>query len=181
MFRQKHLHFITLIVALVVLALTVSSCGWRLRGTLTLPEGLESMQIIDNAGSSFLARQLSQLLQANGVDLVNENPDMAIVLIEEREDKRIVAVGSNTLASEYELSAEARYFISDTEGNILAPESTVSVLRSYEFNENNVVSKAEEERIIQQEMRRELAQQIIRRLRFIGTASNSEPEESVSP
>lgn len=136
------------------------------------------MQIVDNAGSSFLAKQLSQLLQANGVALVDDNPDMAIVLVEEREDKRIVAVGSNTLASEYELSAEARYFISDAEGNILAPESTASVLRSYEFNENNVVSKAEEERIIQREMRRELAQQIIRRLRFIGTSSESEPSTS---
>jgi len=177
MFKQKHLQLITL----MIMVLAVSSCGWRLRGTLTLPEGLESIQIVDNAGSSFLAKQLSQLLQANGVSLVDENPDMAIVLVEEREDKRIVAVGSNTLASEYELSAEARYFISDADGKELVPESTASVLRSYEFNENNVVSKAEEERIILQEMRRELAQQIIRRLRFIGTASNSEAKDSTAP
>ncbi|GAB1263799.1 hypothetical protein NBRC116493_30480 [Aurantivibrio infirmus] len=175
MFKQKHLHIITLLV----LTLAITACGWRLRGTLTLPEGLESIQIVDNANSSFLSKQLTQLLVANGVALVDANPDMFIVLIEEREDKRIIAVGSNTLASEYELSSEARYFINDAEGKMLAPESTVSVVRSYEFNENDVVSKAEEERIIQQEMRRELAQQIIRRLRFVSITP--EDEKTTNP
>ncbi len=175
MFKQKHLHIITLLI----LTLAITACGWRLRGTLTLPEGLESIQIVDNANSSFLSKQLTQLLVANGVALVDANPDMFIVLIEEREDKRIIAVGSNTLASEYELSSEARYFINDAEGKMLTPESTVSVVRSYEFNENDVVSKAEEERIIQQEMRRELAQQIIRRLRFVSTTP--EDEKTTNP
>ncbi len=175
MFKLKHLHIITLLI----LTLAITACGWRLRGTLTLPEGLESIQIVDNANSSFLSKQLTQLLVANGVALVDANPDMFIVLIEEREDKRIIAVGSNTLASEYELSSEARYFINDAEGKMLAPESTVSVVRSYEFNENDVVSKAEEERIIQQEMRRELAQQIIRRLRFVSTTP--EDEKTTNP
>ncbi len=175
MFKQKHLHIITLLI----LTLAITACGWRLRGTLTLPEGLESIQIVDNANSSFLSKQLTQLLVANGVALVDANPDMFIVLIEEREDKRIIAVGSNTLASEYELSSEARYFINDAEGKMLAPESTVSVVRSYEFNENDVVSKAEEERIIQQEMRRELAQQIIRRLRFVSITP--EDEKTTNP
>ncbi len=175
MFKQKHLHIITLLI----LALAITACGWRLRGTLTLPEGLESIQIVDNANSSFLSKQLTQLLEANGVALVDANPDMFIVLIEEREDKRIIAVGSNTLASEYELSSEARYFINDAEGKMLTPESTVSVVRSYEFNENDVVSKAEEERIIQQEMRRELAQQIIRRLRFVSITP--EDEKTTNP
>lgn len=162
---------------LIAAALFVSACGWHLRGTLTLPEGLDKVYLNNQANTQVLQRTLSELLVANQVTLAN-SPGAAQLLINilsYDEDRRVVSIGDNTLVTEYELIAEADFSIEDAQGNLVLPESEVSVIRAYQFDQNNVLGKAEEERLIQTEMRRELAQQIIRRLRFVDLQAAAAP------
>ncbi|MEX1032102.1 MAG: LPS assembly lipoprotein LptE [Cellvibrionaceae bacterium] len=155
--------------ALLLSLVLISACGWHLRGTLALPEGLDTVYLNDQAGAEVLSRTMEELLTANQVKVAtgHSNAQLVINILDYREDRRVVSIGGNTLVTEYELIARAIYSLEDGQGNVLLPSAEASVIRSYEFDENNVLGKAEEERLIQQEMRRELAQQIIRRLRFM--------------
>lgn len=156
------------IVCLLSLLL-VSACGWHLRGTLALPEGLDTVYLNNRAGTETLQRTFEELLTANNVNVAN-SPSAAqliINILDYREERRVVSIGDNTLVTEYELIAEADFSIEDAQGNTVLPSGEASVIRAYQFDRNNVLGKAEEERLIQTEMRREMAQQIIRRLRFL--------------
>lgn len=156
-------------VALLLSVTLVSACGWHLRGTLALPEGLDRVYLNSQPDARVLSGMLQDLLAANQVDVVDSPAaaQMVINLLSYREERRVVSIGDNTLVTEYELIAQAEFSIEDAQGNTVLPPSDASVVRAYQFDQDNVLGKAEEERLIREEMRRELAQQIIRRLRFL--------------
>lgn len=160
----------------IVLALAlVSACGWRLRGTVAMPAGLETLYVNEGGDSQRLASSLRDLLTANNVTVAEQESaaQLVINLLAYDEERRVVAVGDNTLVTEYELIAETEFSIEDGQGNTLLPADRISLIRSYEYDQDNVLGKEEEERLIQEEMRRETAQQIIRRLRFLNVGDPS--------
>lgn len=162
------------IIAVVLSATLLSACGWHLRGSLALPEGVDNIYIADSSTSNqgVIALTLANMLKQSNVALATASADAqySIHLSNERLDRRAISVGSDTLASEYELTHEVDYYIADGE-TILAPTTTARVIRSYTYDRDDVISKNEEEDIIRKEMRSNLASQILNRLRFLGDAN----------
>lgn len=163
---QKKLKF--LFIGLLSVAI-LSSCGWRLRGTLTLPENLSSVYISNQTRSTDLDEELERLLSNNDITVAESASaaQLIITLEEFDEANRTASLSSAGRTSEYELTSEVTYNIKDNLGNELIPTSEASVIRTYQYDENNVIAAGNEQRLLQQEIRRELAQQILGRLRFI--------------
>ena len=162
------------IIAVLLSATLLSACGWQLRGSLTLPEGVNSIYIADSSNSSngVIALTIANILKQSNIDLATSSTDAqySIYLSNERLDRRAISVGSDTLASEYELTHEVDYYIANSD-TILAPTTSARVIRSYTYDRDDVVSKNEEEEIIRKEMRSNLASQILNRLRFLNAAN----------
>ncbi len=168
-----------LISTLVIIALSASllnGCGWRLRGSLALPADLGAVHVSTRDTHGELITELTRLLRSSDIDIADSAAAgrYSIAVEQERNQRRTVSVGSNALAAEYELTLEADYRIVDNRaaGEPQVP-ATARVVRSFNFNVNDVTGAAAEERVIRAEMRRELAQKIIRRLIFV---SQSGPE-----
>lgn len=161
-----------------VFAGLITGCGWQLRGQTALPEGTESIFISASDNHGQLMSEFTQLLNANQVVSAKSTQDAqySIYIERERDDKRTVSVGNNTLAAEYELTMKVDYRIESSSGAILVPKATAEVARSYEYDRNDVIAKDEEERLIKAEMRRNLVQQILRRLRFTSQNASSVAE-----
>jgi len=155
------------------LVVSLSACGWHLRGSIALPDNIESVYIDNQASSDLLADELTNLLETNGVTLSESaaDADLMITLISFKESRRVNSVNSNTIVREYELLSEAEYEIKNSTGATILEPNVSQLSRIYSFDQNAVVSATEEERIIQRELRLELAQQIVRRLRFLNTAT----------
>lgn len=159
------------IVCVLLLTIFVSSCGWHLRGSIPLPDHLQSIYIESRANSQDLAEDIDRLLKANGITPQESasQAEIVISLLDFSESSRVNSVNSNTIVREYELITRAEYEIKNGGGEILLEPTESSLSRPYTFNQNAVVSASEEEEIIQRELRLELAQQIVRRLRFLDT------------
>ncbi len=162
-----------LTLTLITIILIVSACGWRLRGTLTLPEGLEVVQVISEREAADIAEELRDLLKNNNVQVTDNAAEaqLTIKLNSFSERRRATTLGNNTLITEYELISEARFDITrraDVEQTLLDNELATST-RSYDYDENDVASSNQEQRLLQREMRLDVAQQIVRRLRFLPT------------
>lgn len=161
-----------LITAVLITALTttlLSACGWHLRGLSSIPINLDSVYVSAEDSHGALITELQRALVSSKVAVAQGSADAqyTVQLSNERSDRRTVSVGSNALAAEYELNMSVNYRILNQAGDIVSPMITASTFRSYTFDINAVVAKAEEERLIQQEMRNNLVQQILRRLQFI--------------
>jgi LPS-assembly lipoprotein len=82
-------------------------------------------------------------------------------------DKRTAGVGADALTSAYEMILSVNYSLSH-EGVLLTPTNAkASVVRTYNYNVNNANGATQEEALIIREMRRELAQQLLRRLKSL--------------
>jgi LPS-assembly lipoprotein len=154
----------TLLLSLTLL----TACGWQLRGSLNLPSDLQSLYIDNQSQGNVTATELGRLLKANNVALAesSENAQYTIRLTNEREQRRTVSVTSGGESSEYELTYEVDYSIANSEGILVVPGATAQVIRSYSYDRDNVIAKGQEEQLIRDEMRPQLASQILNRLRF---------------
>lgn len=166
-------YFVTPLV--IALTLLTSACGWHLRGALILPPDLSSMYISARDTHSGVASDLKRTLEANNIEIARSSSQaqMTMHIIDERNNRRTAAVSSGGLASEYELTMDVRYKITDSDNNTLVPERTATVIRSYSFDPNSVTSAAQEERILREEMRNDIIQQMARSLRFISPQADT--------
>lgn len=82
-------------------------------------------------------------------------------------DKRTAGVGSDALTSAYEIILSMDYVVSNTEGVITPLNTRARISRTYNYDVNNANSAAQEEKLVLQEMRSELAQTILRRTKTL--------------
>lgn len=150
-----------LVVALILL--TLSSCGWHLRGWQGTPAASELNLVAQNRYSP-LTRALEEAMHKHGITESDEAP-IQLHLGAEKLDKRTVAVTTIGSPAQYELALSAEYRFSDPEaGDVLVPSQTLSVFRVFDFDPSNTVAKNEEENTLLDEMRRELAYRVLQQV-----------------
>jgi LPS-assembly lipoprotein len=153
------------IIASCLIVFTLSACGWQLRGSMELPKNLSQLYIsaIDSKGA--LMTELRQLLKTNRVTLVNSaiEAQYSLYILEETKDRRTAGVGGDALSSSYEITRKVNYEIGLKNSEHTTKGTAISV-RSFNYNTAAINSATQEEILLDQEMRRDLAQQMLRRL-----------------
>ena len=167
---------------LALAALLISSCGWQLRDAQIVPENLGSLHLSAKDPHSALIRELTRSLELYGVDVVASAADArySVVIVDFRSTRRTSTINPSARAAEYQLNEDVDFLIVGADGAQLVPLSTASVERVYEFNEQDVLSSDNEERLVKNNMREEIVRQILNRLRLLPTEAAPEPEDQTT-
>ncbi len=155
-------------IILVVICL-LTACGFQLRGvgSMAIPEAWKSMYLASSSPNSDFSRDVVSQLAANDVQWTDrKNAAFELVLMPARFQQRNLSLNSEARVAELELTMSSEFKIVDARGDETMPLTTVRVVKQMENNPRNVVGKAAEIRLIQGEMRSELAAQIVRRISF---------------
>lgn len=150
-------------IAVLAFLLTLAGCGWQLRGYeqykadgLQKIEQLHLLTTSDNREfQAILKRQVKDL----SIKLSPEAP-LKLVLHEEKTERRPLSYGSTGIPVQYQLIMTVRYEFS-TPASPIPAERRLTARREYDFDTALVVAKNEEERVLLEEMRNELASRII--------------------
>lgn len=140
-------------------------CGFTLRGSATLPPALQTLVLESPDGNPDILREMRRALVASNVTLA-DTPGAGIYRLVVRETdstERVLSVNANARAGEYELQVSTTFMLRGAEGIVIGPE-TVTIERVYLADPNRAVAKQEERDLIEEEMRRELVNLILRRL-----------------
>lgn len=164
-------------VAVVGAALLIASgCGFHLRGVgggATLPPTVQTLRVVPpgTAENDPLTVAVREALVHAGAKLVVAKDTPALVLLGEQSESRVAAVSTATAkASEYLLLYSASFRLDGTPS--LAPQ-TIRLQRSYSFNPAQVLAREQQEQDLLSDMRRDAAQQIVRRLsRGVGSGGS---------
>jgi len=97
------------------------------------------------------------------------------VLSPERFEQRNLSLNSEARVAEFELSMSSQFSVLDAKNTEVMPTTVVSVVKQMENDPRNVVGKQGEVQLIQNEMRYELAEQIIRRISFYAASTQPQP------
>ncbi len=159
-------------ISILILALTLSGCGFKLQGKHALSPYVKNLFVaVDNSNDSFQV-QLRDVLQDNGVVLVsnqffkNNATKKNIAILDLNTpivSQQIHSYDSKGQVSQYRLRSECNYKLFDADGNILR-QNTISRSRTYALSPNQLLSNSSEQQIISEELNMEIINELLRQL-----------------
>ncbi|MFK8043240.1 LPS assembly lipoprotein LptE [Congregibacter sp.] len=154
----------------MMLCLVLAGCGFQLRGTgggSAMPAEWSRMYLASNDPNGELTRIVESTFSASGIVWVpREEAQHILRLGPEMFSQRNLSVNAQARAAEFDLQMSADFMVFDSNRELVMERSTAAVNKQMENDPQNVVGKAEEVRVLQGELRRELAAQILRRISF---------------
>ncbi len=148
---------------LFTLLLSLTACGFHLRGSVQLPPELAEMALRDASPATDILPELRRALKNENIRL-SETAPLVLQLKAEQYGKRVLSVDSSGRAQEYGLSYTVRFSMKGNDGAVWLTEQAVTESRDLRFDANAVLGTASEERLLKTEMRRDAVLQILRRL-----------------
>ena len=153
-------------ICLFTSLLFLTGCGFQLRGSdASSSAKLEGMtlQLISSQPRAELTREVFMALSATGLTLLEEGDAMLRLRLQpEQFTQRNVSLTAQARAAELELTLFADFTLIQQESDPIDARATVT--RQMLNDPRNVVGKTEEIRLLREEMRRDLADQIARRV-----------------
>lgn len=144
-------------------ACVLSACGFHLRGDYLVPHELNTLSVTSYDQYSTFTRSVQSQLRINDVKLVMPAEDVPnLHLLSESIGERTLSIYQNTRAAEKELTFRTSYRV--TIPGIGSKTFSTSVTRSYLDNPLTALAKSVERDIIEDEMRKLAASQIIRQM-----------------
>ena len=160
------LHRLIHVSATLVLMGSLLSCGFQLKGTQNLgTRSLEGMRVSLIAANprAELTSDVIQALRLSGAEIVaGKEGEVTLRIGSERFTRRNLALTAQARAAEVELGVATQFSLYRGSEELLS-ETTASVTRNMLDDPGNVVGKNEEMRLLRREMRREVAEQVVRR------------------
>jgi LPS-assembly lipoprotein len=157
---------------LVLIAVTLTACGFHLRGSYDLPDNLSPLYLDKNSMSLLMFKELSSTLKVSGVELTQDPETAASVLMisAEKRARDVISVDALGRAREYRLIYRFNFSLEQS-GETVIDKNTIQLARNLLFNPEAVLGVAEETENTYRDMVRDSAGQILLRLQ----ALNSQP------
>ncbi len=154
-----------LLILFFVASLGLNACGFHLRGSPPLPDDAGPVYL--KTPSDVLFDELAVYLRDSGATVIRnqEGADTVLDLSKEIFTRRTLSVDPDTgKEREFELSYSISFELRKSDGTVLVGLQTVSLVRDYVFDADQVIGKSREQNVLRKEMRRDAAQQILTRL-----------------
>jgi len=164
--KLNNLHTIGRVLILLGLIIAVSACGFRLRGSVEVPDVLQQTHITGIAEFSVLNQELKRVLQRAGSEVMSQpgNAKSIISISGEKFRRRVLSVDATGRASEFELYYQYNFKITNTDGEVIVKNQKISLTRDYKFDPDNVLAKDAEESLIRTDMIKFSVRQMMRRI-----------------
>jgi LPS-assembly lipoprotein len=148
---------------IAILVLSLSACGFQLRGTAELP--FDTLYIPDTSGG--IALDLKRNIQSGTRTRVVDRPEGAQARLElsgETRGRNILSLSGAGRVRELQLVYRVNLRVHDGKGSEFIAATPISITRDLTYNDTDVLAKEAEEANIYREMQTDLVQQILRRL-----------------
>lgn len=154
------------IIILILLACSLSSCGFRLRGYADMQGNsalpFESILLTGGGGTlDSLRRQLAAFRDAKEVRKAEE-AEAGIAIMGEGVDRQILTVNRAGRVSEYRVYLNVSFRIS-YQGKTLLEDGNLRIFRDYSYTDSAILGKESEQTLLVRDMYQDAANQILRR------------------
>lgn len=159
------MHRVLAWLALALLAVASTGCGFHLRGEVPVPPGISPVHI-QAKGGSVLSPVLADVLRKRGVQVTGSAgaAQLTIRLLEEKTDSRVLAVNRSGKVIAYELSYRVEFDAVGPGAKRPVEAQVVEQAREYVNADTEVLGKAQEADLIRKDLVQDLADRILRRL-----------------
>ena len=155
----------TTLSGLIVMAALLAGCGFHLQGHTPLPPVVRAPYVEAPDRQSDFVQYLRHALLSNGAQLTPEKEKASAVvsILRDSVARRVLSVSATNQPNQYEVTYTVGFAVSAA-GKELLPPQEISATRTYSFDERLLLAKNHEEQILRQDIARDLADMVMRRL-----------------
>lgn len=149
-------------IGLMMFLVLLNGCGYHLKSAYELDSSYNKTHI-QHAITAGLYRPLAVALSNQGINLVEKASEATaqIVITKDNLSKQIQSIGANNRVQEYRLDYEVTFLVQFLDEVVVA-EQTLTLSRDYAFDIGQIAGAQGEERVLRQQMYKDMAQSIIR-------------------
>lgn len=145
---------LTVWLGMVLLALTLSACGWQLRGGGQGSLADAAIHLEPRMGEGELANTTRRALRRVGASVVEAGVQARVLtLIRENTNRRTTSVDAQGRPTSYELTYSIEFAVSGTDDDRLLAPTTVSARDSYEASPLDTLAEQSERARLTEELR----------------------------
>jgi LPS-assembly lipoprotein len=157
-------------VALIFLVLTLTGCGFELRGQAQLPPEMKQTRLVIDDQYSIFARRVRVLLEQSGVQFVAASEATAVLEIPQNDVvTEVLTIGDNARVREYRISHTVRFRVIAKDGHEIVPMQTISQTREISFDEQQILAVSREQEYVKQDLANTLSRLLVTRLEVTGS------------
>jgi LPS-assembly lipoprotein len=175
----------------VLLALALAGCGFHLRDKLALPADSPPVQVVSTTPYSQLVTILERSLRNAGATVAERGRDNKLLdpeakvsrldILSERWGDLPIAIDEQGRAQEFSLRYATIFTFRLADGRELVPQQVVELSRDYVSPPEDATGTSTEREILADELRREMAASILRRVDSVVRANLAREAAAAKP
>jgi LPS-assembly lipoprotein len=140
---------------LILATLTLSACGFHLRGPVELPAALSPIYIDTDQPYAPFEQKLRANLESSHIEVVGSpSSEVAILKILNRNlTTTLISISPSTLTTQYNITYAVTYEVLDRDHNLIIPSSVVSSSNTYSANNNQMLGAANQQGALVENLR----------------------------
>ena len=147
------------------LALPLAGCGFKPRGSLAVATELGPVAVSASDRYSPLARDVATALdRAGATAAVAGQPSATLKLTGERLGNRPLTFDRGVGVREYEVTYGVDFELLAADGSVRIPRQRVELSREYTYDATGAIGSPAEQRLLEDELRRDMVDTLLRRL-----------------
>ncbi|WP_374603287.1 LPS assembly lipoprotein LptE [Arenimonas sp.] len=155
----------TRLLIVLCLALLAGGCGFKPRSSLAVASGLGPVAVSTADPYSPLGQDLATALErAGAAPAVEGQPAATLQLLAESMRTRPLTYASGASVREYQAIYRVEFQLTGADGQPRLSRQAVELTREYTYDAVGSIGTPAEERLLQEELRREMVAAILRRL-----------------
>jgi LPS-assembly lipoprotein len=160
----------TFLIASAMTALSLSGCGFQLRGSHGESNLPFKTIYLSAPETSPLGTELRRNIRANDGTVIVTDPKLAearLEILSESREKVVQSLNSQGRIRQYTLYYKVTFRVRSNAEVDLLPPTAIVLKRDISFNESQVLAKESEEVLLYRDMQSDLVQRILRRMAAI--------------
>ena len=165
--RTHFFVILRLMTILCLLSVSLTACGFKLRGAFELPAELQKIYVAGPQHTD-LVRDLKELL-GYSAEVVSQRSDADAILTikKEESENRTLSVDSRGKVRESEMQYSVIYSLVMANGQVLLDDQALLLVRDFIKDENDIIGRTNESAVIARDLKRDAAQQILRHIQAV--------------
>ncbi|VVE54800.1 lipopolysaccharide-assembly family protein [Pandoraea commovens] len=163
-------------IALLGCALTLSACGFQLRGASEY-----AFHRLYISGGGQMSVDISRYIRygSKGTVVVTEpkDADARLEIVNITNTRTAVSLDSNGQAREYEMRSAYTFQLVTPDGRPIIPLTTIRLVRNLPYSDNETTARDTEAALLNRDMQKDAVDQIIRRMEAVKSMPEAKPEE----
>jgi len=153
------------LLIVLCLSLLAAGCGFKPRASLALASELGPVAVSASDRYSPLARDLATALERAGAQpAVEGQPSGTLKVLGEQLSNRPLSFDRGAGVREYLTTYVVEFELVGADGSVRVPRQRVELNREYTYDATGSIGSPAEERLLREELRREMVGAVLRRL-----------------